>query len=139
MRANKCPKNAVFEGFYWNLLFRPSSPRLRYVFYESTHKNKCFKIKTGWNWVELDMGRLWKPLFSPTLKNEKLPYNVPGPSKVAEMVSIRFRMIENTGKSFSIIIFGNTKIEKLAISPLKIKFHRKYSKCSSAPSRDRIV
>ena len=62
------------------------------------------------------MGRLWKPLFSPTLKNEKLPYNVPGPSEVAEMVSIRFKMIENIGKSFSIIFFDHTKIEKLAIA-----------------------
>ena len=41
------PKNAVLKGFYQKSIFCPGSPRLRYVFYESSHENKCVKIEKG--------------------------------------------------------------------------------------------
>ena len=44
-------------------------------------------------------GESSKTGFSPMLKNENYPYNVPGRSKAAGIVSIRFKMIENTRKS----------------------------------------
>ena len=67
------------------------------------------------------------------------PYNVPGRSKAAGIVSIRFEMIKNTRKSVKMIIFGHAKMEKLPISPLEIKFHQNFSKFSRALSRDRIL
>ena len=139
LTTQKQPKNAVLKGFDLNFFCCPSPRRLRYVFYERTHKNKCFKIKNGWNWMEMRVVCYEKPPFSPSLKNENCPYKVPGNSKTAEMVSNRFKMIENIRKSFKIIFFDHTRISKLLISPLKIKFHQKFSKCSSSPSRDRIL
>ena len=45
-------------------------------------------------------GMPWKTSFSPSLKNENCPYDVPGHSKTAEMVSNRFKMVENTRENF---------------------------------------
>ena len=69
---------------------------------------------------------------------KKYPFNVPGRSKAAGIVSIRFKMIKNTRKNVQMIFFDHAKMQKLPISQLKIKFHQNFSKFSRAPSRDRI-
>jgi len=54
--------------------------------------------------------KLLKPSLSPSLKNENCPYNVPGHSKTAEMVSNRIKMTENIRKRSETIFFDHAMI-----------------------------